>query len=375
MELLPLREKMRSSISVRILVGSFIVVLCVCLFPFCGLAATFRDWEVECDNINGCSALGFSSDDADATGYIRIDRLAGPANAANISIVLQHDEKLSATDAQLAIDEKPVRGINPVRKAATNDDDVTSFRIAAEEVKPFIEALRNGHTLQLTTVDGKMKTVISLNGAVAALLKIDDVQGRAGTETALIRVGDKPASSVPLPPALPVIVAAKPPSNLQADPALAKKLRKVLLQKDADCDDLTENVLTEDDTVDALTPSLALVGISCMRGAYQGATQFWIVENGNISKAYPVAFKEPGRSEKDPSTANELTSPSFDKETGSIGFFAKGRGLGDCGAAGTYVWTGRSFELSEYSALEKCQGVPMESWPVLWRSERKEANK
>jgi len=368
---------MRSSISVRILVCGFIVALCVCLWPFRGLAATFKDWEVECDNINGCSALGFSSDDADVTGYIRIDRLAGPANAANIRIVLQHfDEKLSVTDAQLTIDGKPVSGINPARKAATNDDEVTSFQIAAEEAKPFIAGLRNGRALQLTTIDGKMKAVISLNGAVAALLKIDDVQGRVDTETALIRAGAKPASSVPSPPALPVVVAAKPPSNLQADPTLAKKLRKVLLKqgKGAECDDLTENRLTEDDTVDGLSPSLALVGISCMRGAYQESTQFWIVENGNFLQASPVAFKEPGRSVKDPSTANELTMASFDKETGSIGFFAKGRGLGDCGAAGIYVWTGKSFELSEYSALEKCQGVPPDSWPVLWRSLRKQAD-
>jgi hypothetical protein len=365
---------MRSSISVRILVSGFIVSLYLYLFPFCGLAATFKDWEVECDNINGCSAFGFPSDDADVTGYIRIDRLAGPANAASISIVLEHsDEKLSVTDAQLAIDEKPVSGINPTRKAATNDDEVTTFQIAAEEVKPFIAALRNGRTLQLTTIDGKMKTVISLNGAVAALLKTDDVQGRVGTETALIRAGDKPASSVPPPPALPVIVAAKPPSNLKADSKLAKKLRKVLLQKgkDSDCDDLSQDHLTEDDTVDALTPSLTLVGIACMRGAYQGSTQFWIVENGNILRASPVAFKEPGRSVKETSTTNELTMPDFDKETGSIGFFAKGRGLGDCGAAGVYVWTGKSFELSEYSALERCQGIPLDSWPVLWRSRRK----
>lgn len=369
---------MRSSISVRIFVSGFIVVLCVCLSPFCGLTAIFKDWEVECDNINGCSALGFPSDDADATGYIRIDRLAGPANAANISLVLQHPhKKLSVMDAQLAIDEKPVSGINPIRKAATNDDEVTSFQIAAEEIKPFIAALRNGSTLQLTTIDGKTKTVISLNGAVAALLKIDDVQGRVDTETALIRSGVKPASSVPPPPPLPVIVAAKPPSNLKVDPTLAKKLRKVLLQKDkvSDCDDLTENLFTWNDRVNALTPSLTLVGIWCIMGAYQGSAQFWIVKNGNVLQASPVAFKRPGRFAKDPSTAKELTMPSFDKETGSISFWAKGRGIGDCGAVGTYVWTGKSFEISEYSALEKCQGVSMDSWPVLWRSQREEANK
>lgn len=365
---------MWSATPVRLLVGGLAVVLFVCLFPFGGFSATFKDWEVGCDNINGCSVLGFPSDTADPSGYIRVDRLAGPASEANISIVLQDlDEELSATDAQLAIDEKPISGIESIRKATRDVEGGTAFQIAPEEVKAFIAALRNGRTLRMATVDGKMKTVISLNGVVAALLKMDDVQGRVDTETALIRVGGKPASSVPPAPALPVIVAAKPPADLKADPRLAKKLRKALLHKgkDSDCEDLTENRLTEGDIVDVLTPSSTSVGIECIRGAYQESSQFWIVENGNVSQATPAAFKAPGRSVKDIPAANELTMPRFDPETGSIGFFAKGRGLGDCGAAGTYAWTGRTFELLEYSAMEKCQGIPMESWPVLWRSQKK----
>ncbi len=35
-----------------------------------------------------------------------------------------------------------------------------------------------------------------------------------------------------------------------------------------------------------------------------------------------------------------LINSDFDPKTGQIGFFAKGRGIGDCGSSGGYAWTG-----------------------------------
>ena len=48
--------------------------------------------------------------------------------------------------------------------------------------------------------------------------------------------------------------------------------------------------------------------------------------------------------------------------------FAKARGIGDCGAAQTWAWTGQGFTLTQESIMGECGGVPSDLWPVTWRT-------
>ena len=43
-------------------------------------------------------------------------------------------------------------------------------------------------------------------------------------------------------------------------------------------------------------------------------------------------------------------------------------GIGDCGAAQTWAWTGQGFTLTQESIMGECAGVPSDLWPVSWRT-------
>jgi hypothetical protein len=293
---------------------------------------------------------------------------AGSKPIPTITLVLQNPEgeKSPMANAHLSVDNKPIKGVAESRKPTADKDDDVAYIVTSSENKSFLFALPNGHTIEMKTVDG-LRHIISLNGVAAALLRIDDIQGRIGTQSALIRTGDKPASTVPEPLALPIIVAAKPPADVKADAELPQQLRNFLqkTKKYDDCDDIAEHQLNKGDSVDVLSRTQALVGIQCIMGAYQGSKAFWIVENGDVTKATPVLFQFPGTSKKE----TMLMEADFDPSTASLSFFGKGRGIGDCGESGTYVWTGQSFELSTFALMEQCRGVMY--MPIIWQSQLK----
>jgi len=122
------------------------------------------------------------------------------------------------------------------------------------------------------------------------------------------------------------------------------------------------------DLVEPLDRSRTLVGLICWNqsGAYNFSSRFWIVTAANVAAAVPVAFEQPDSK----ATDNELVNAEFDRRTGTLSFFYKGRGLGYYGIVGKYVWTGRSFALVEY-AESGHEGATSDYWPVLWRAKVK----
>jgi len=46
--------------------------------------------------------------------------------------------------------------------------------------------------------------------------------------------------------------------------------------------------------------------------------------------------------------------------------YNKGRGLGDCGNAETYVWDGATFRLVQAYAMSECRGST--EWLTIWRA-------
>lgn len=330
-------------------------------------AADFREWTVGCDNIKDCTAIGFPPEDQDGGGFIRVERAGGPDGRAKIRLFLYAEEAKKGASLRLTADGAPIAGVAAEREARTGQDvDGYAIEISPPELKPFIAALRKSHALNLATADGKSKVDISLAGAVAALRNVDDIQGRIGTQTALIDVGDKPASAVPDAPALPVIVPEIAPPGLNENPALAAKLRKRIAKEHPDeCDALPEGGGANDEAT-PLNKTQTLVALACSSGAYNFGSDFWIVTSGDVARAVPASFEAPGEK-----PGNSLFNADFDRKTATLSFFYKGRGVGDCGDAGKYVWTGKGFALLEYSAMGACRGVSLDDWPVLWRARLK----
>lgn len=326
---------------------------------------TFKDWIVGCDNLRGCTALGLPSDDAQVGSYVKVIRGGEPTAEPNVVFVTYVDSPEPGAKLALAFDDRSLPGLPSAPLPLDTDESLLSAALDGAAARDFIAALNKANSLTMTILAANGQPdadatpgVVSLSGASAALLYMDDMQKRVGTTTALRSPGDKNPSTIPAAPAEPVVVAVKmtevedkPPAALAA---LAKKH-----SDDGDC----PNTLTP--ITIRLSPSIMLWGVCTSAGAYNFFYDFSLVENGKVR---PVVFEIP-KSLGD--SSNSLTNPSLSDDGLSISQFDKGRGIGDCGVSGAWAWDGEKFRLVDYAAMDTCMGVSPDDWPVLYRAEAK----
>ncbi len=98
--------------------------------------------------------------------------------------------------------------------------------------------------------------------------------------------------------------------------------------------------------------------IWCDQGAYNVNTVYYTA--GTFSGLQLVQFATPVFGDKDTlqgfGTESMLTNAYFNEKTGVLDFFAKGRGLGDCFAAGQYKLVKGQFVLKKYEVDSACDG-------------------
>ena len=154
----------------------------------------FRDWLAVCDNTNECAAFGPASD---RTGWIRVAASPGPDGRRTVALGVWGDTSANPEQISFNIDGR--------RYLARTDQGSDDFRVAARDVPTVIAAIGNGKAMTVGTAE---PTAVSLSGAAAALLWIDERQGRLDTVAALVRRGPRPASSIPAPPPAPDVTPA-----------------------------------------------------------------------------------------------------------------------------------------------------------------------
>ncbi|QSX77214.1 DUF1176 domain-containing protein [Agrilutibacter solisilvae] len=309
----------------------------------------FADWTVTCDNGLRCVALGAEEDGG---RLLSIERDAGPHAAPRVELI---------GAAGGFVDATPLRFPAP----AWSTDDAGDFQSPTTSdlaaTQRFIDAIRNGRRLRpgADAQDGG----IPLRGLSAALLLIDELQGRLDTRGALLRRGERGDERVPAAPALPVLQAAPPPAPLADADATALVATVRRLQADTlaqeDCYEAT--VL---DQAWALTDTQALVQVGCLMGAYQGSGLLFQVARRDASSARRLQLPSvPGEP-----AMTMLTSADYDPATGQLAHYAKGRGLGDCGETAQWIFDGKRFQLAQYASMERCAGAHADHWPTRWRS-------
>jgi Protein of unknown function (DUF1176) len=335
----------------------------------------FRDWYVVCDNLRNCNAYGLQTDDRSAA-WVRIERSGAPAATARITIATDVGENARVA---LAFDDAALRGLpsGPVTPARNDDDYGRVVIDASADVEALVASMRKAQKLLVRRIDspGDDKSdpetsEISLSGAVAALLWIDEQQQRLGTTSAFIRRGDKPVSSIPPPPKAPVVRAAKaPPADAAPRPLPPNEARMLTAKARALCDDDKRTALEE---TYRLARDTSLYGFSCPgnSGAYNYSFVFMIVPDGKPQAARPVKFADPAGAGAKTAPEDVLAiNPSFDQSSLTLSTFNKGRGLGDCGEAAEWVFDGQTFQLSLLRVMPHCKGVPRGDWPVYFRAD------
>lgn len=322
---------------------------------------TFRDWLAGCDNGNDCVAFAGPTDGG--AGWLRVSMAAGPLATPVVHVGLWGGDgpENAAAPLRLRIDNRDFL-IDP----EPDQGDVGVGRASATTSRDIVRALGEARLLSLTR--GSETAALSPNGASAALLWIDERQGRLDTMNALRRRGDRPASSVPAPPALPVVTPAPAadqtgmPDPDGPSPSLPAALANLAAVKECRSNLDWNPELFKGVSRDRLDADTELWGVPCDAGAYNLMMRFWITgPNGTNPRAIALQGVQ-----GDPEYV--VTNPEYDPADRTLRQFAKGRGIGDCGTFQKWTWTARGFVLSEEIGMGECWGVPFDLWPSRWRT-------
>lgn len=327
-------------------------------------ARSFRDWRAQCDNGNVCAAFGPST--AETAGWIRVSREPGATARPGVVFGLRGD---SGSDIPGPL---TVNLDGTIYTAAAGAADTAAFVLSDADAVTFMSRLPNARTLTLNA--GGFTSSLSVSGSSAALLWIDERQGRLDTVTAVVRKGDRPASVVPAAPALPVVVAAAAVSQQGFDqygsrdasgetrlPLLPAAVAAMPGARSCHADVAGSEYLSTAFTVARLATDTELWGVPCFGGAYNMGYRYFTTGTGGTNPQ-PVSFPT-----SDGSTFDVING-QFDPATRTLDSFEKGRGVGDCGTASAWVWTGRAFALKAEQHMEECWGMVSDYWPTTWRT-------
>jgi hypothetical protein len=211
----------------------------------------FRDWLLVCDNVRVCRAQVTGQD-----GSLMIRRDPGPAGL--IRVVLDGQDP---SDGPSIPDIGSIRVTGGVAPGGWRlDRDEENAKLEGRAALTFVWAIATARTV--TYRAGNRAREVSLNGLTAALLAMDEAQGRTGTVTASTRPGPRPATAVPAAQPVPILQVPRP-SAAPVPRGFATAVRRAhaAALRRADCE-TTDLARSNDDAV-ALSRTEILVFIGC----------------------------------------------------------------------------------------------------------------
>lgn len=326
--------------------------------PNLGVQKFFGDWAVACDNQLACEAASMHPEIGDFEGIsLSLNR---SSQTGDIAIRLGGFEAKS--DRYRIMIDGRVADTGQINAAASEPITVTgadALRLSRTLANGRLLVLRGGDNIEL----GK----ISLRGSRTAFQHIDKIQNRATTRTALTNPGKKRLQAKWLP--APVITAKRITPNETTPDATTL----VNLIETSSCKEerygVTEDTAYSLGSIDG--KARALVMISCGVGAYNFASSAYIGTEQTAGKWQfaPAEFDYGNAVRTIDDSVQLLINADWDAATQTISSHAKGRGLGDCGNAESYVWDGAQFRLISAFAMAQCRGSM--DWMKLWHAEVK----
>lgn len=329
----------------------------------------FGEWRAACDNGGRC----FAYTGSDTGAWLIIRRDAGPGGRPEILAGFGPAfDETSPDDIALLIDGREQR--------LESSGEAGAARVPAADTLSALVSIAASRGMSLSLMDEG--PALPTSGATAALVWIDEQQGRLGSTTALIRRGDRAPSTVPAAPARPAVRPARPvdqgPLARAADPmngeeAMAIRLPEALeaLATVKACRaDTADNAYLQKAVLAArLGDDVQLWGVPCFSGAYNAGYDLYLTDGQGRSPRLAVFPDSQGRPpESDEFGGDGLVNPAYDARTNTISHFPRARGIGDCGTRQTWAWTGGAFALVEEKTMGDCWGISSDLWPTLWRT-------
>lgn len=295
-----------------------------------------KDWALQCDNTRTCRAVGYQSEGGDSEPVsILLTREAGPDTPVRVDLQVS-TEKASPAALHLKVGKLSLPGLQG-----------DTPRVPAGQVPRLLQELLKSDEAIVSA--GKDQWTLSLAGASAVLLKMDEAQGRVGTPGALVRRGARPETAV-LPAVLaPVVKAVAPLPARKGDAALAKPLVAALdrASVDGQCngDDPFNPANVQ---VYRLTERKVLLSVPCGMGAYNFSSLLWIANDRPPYK--PEALED--------------VDGDFDPAAGTVHSAMKGRGIGDCWWVRQWQFDGQGFVRTGESGDSMCRGFAGGAWQL-----------
>jgi Protein of unknown function (DUF1176) len=323
-----------------------------------GAQKFFKDWAVACDNTLSCEAIALEPESFPNGGLsLSVSRNAA-TGAAQISL---SGFETRSDRYRIFIDGRFVDS------GAVVDKNAAAITVTGTDAIKLARAITKGVALMLDDGKGGELGKASLLGSTAALRHIDATQNRAGTSNALAAPGRRKLRAKSLPK--PVIEAKRiAPNNVTPDATTL-----VSLVESSGC--AQERYGVTEDTAYSLGPvngkAQALVMISCGSGAYNfsHAVYLGIEENPGKWAFKPARFDHGEEVRTMDKTLQLVVNADWDPASQRLSSHAKGRGIGDCGNAETYVWDGAMFRLVAAHGMSECRGSV--DWLTLWQADVK----
>lgn len=291
-----------------------------------------QDWEVACDNTRTCRAAGYQTDDDTHPMSVLLTRPAGINQPFTGQIQLG------------SYDEEPDNGIIDTVRLHINQQDFGTISMAAgsdgklstRQVNALVRSAQRHSDIRFSNTEHNINWRLSDAGISAALLKIDDFQGRLLTPNAAIKTGNRPANRVL--PAIPepiYTIANYLPDTYTPAHRIDHQLLYQAWQAMHDPDDCSADPLNDKDSahkkiihitdhyVTWLTDTQFLFSRPCWLAAYNYADRFWLVT---------ITAHQP------PQYTLTYVADAHDFDQGQLHVGHKGRGLGDCWSMDTWSW-------------------------------------
>ena len=342
-----------------------------CLLAF-SLPARADRWfgsiTVSCDSFGLCGLFPAMPDPPGDSASLQIDR-AGTANAPIEIRIYVNRPVEGGTPIRLALGTQSFElqpGTDVVTRSITQDGRARTagYWIAAPRVGEVLAAMRKTDSgrlrITITKFSGEkeeQERLILLDGLDAALRYLDERQGRAGAQDALIDQGPRPAADTPAPQPLP------PKAEWP------KEIMRIFRQEK--CEDMlpTFGELAAG-AIATLSPDRALWQIACAGGNYN--IHFIFIEMRNRDPRTARALTFPNRRGRKPNGV--LTNPVWWYARNELWAFERYHSQGDCGLVTRYRWTGRDFALIDQRRKEDCDSHftdPWTTWAVTKAKRRR----
>lgn len=292
-----------------------------------------HDWELRCDNTRTCRAAGYQEEGEWAVSML-VSRAAGPNAPVQVQVIALTDVSSPST-MTLSVGRQVIGELQ---------GDPAS--VPAHKVPDLLRQLLDAATA--TVQSGNWTWTLSLRGAKAVLLKMDEAQGRLGTPGAIVQRGDQQEASVLPPLPAPVIDTVKPLPSRPGDAALGRRIYSAFPASEREViRNECENGLAPAEHVKVfrLNARTLLISVPCTMGAYNYTSLLWVASDRAPYKPRSVE-----------------ANGEFDPETGIVRSWMSARGNGDCGDTTVWQYNGKGFTLAGHSFNGMCRSFPRGAW-------------